>query len=309
MDIDQPENPEYTNFDKYDVVGVRNFYVEVNNLGEGTPKTIKLGTWQVLPDSELTQARKFTEADYIYALKTSKKPIIIYFHGQSGTRIFFYNTYKVLRKFFHVLAFDYRGYADSTDADITELNVVRDSLQFYEWVTKNTDQENIYIWGHSLGTALSTHTVKEIYGSSKYYPRPKGLILEAPFTTMREEILYNPLAKIWKWLAYFEQTFQDPVEENGFIFRTIENIKHVDCPVMVVHAEDDGMIPYHLGKKVYEVALNNRTNRLSNGQAIFKLVPAKLKCNHMEIYKDPKLPDYIREFLRMAPSSTRGGRV
>lgn len=319
MDIDQPENPEYSNYDKYNAVGVRNFYVEIDNsccpmtggnscqCPSSEPlKKLKLGVWQVVPEEEIPRARKYNEVDYINSLKSSWKPIIIYFHGQSGTRIFFYTTYQVLRKEFHVLAFDYRGYADSTDAVITEKNVVQDSLKLYDWVLKNTNQENIYFWGHSLGTALSTHTLKEIYRSGNKLTKPKGLFLEAPFTRMWEEIYYNPLAKYWRWLVYFEQTFQDPVEENGFVFDTISNIKQIDCPVMVVHAEDDIMIPYHLGKKVFETAYHNRTNIHSNEKAIFHLVPAAVKSNHMEIFKDPQLPFYIKDFLEKFKPDSRG---
>lgn len=67
-----------------------------------------------------------------------------------------------------------------------------DSVQLYKWVEQQTIAD-IYVWGHSLGTALSTHTVKML---KKEGIVPYGLILESPFTTMREEITVHPIGKV-----------------------------------------------------------------------------------------------------------------
>lgn len=53
----------------------------------------------------------------------------------------------------------------------------------------------IYVWGHSLGTALSTHTVANLRDKKIV---PKGLFLEAPFTRMREEVPNHPIGKVIK---------------------------------------------------------------------------------------------------------------
>lgn len=42
----------------------------------------------------------------------------------------------------------------------------------------------------------------------------------------------------------------DPLYENGFRFDTAVNILDVDPPIMLLHAEDDSIVPYGLGKKV-----------------------------------------------------------
>lgn len=65
-------------------------------------------------------------------------------------------------------------------------------MQLYKWLQKQTTAD-IYVWGHSLGTALSTHTVKML---KKEGIIPYGLVLESPFTTMREEITLHPIGKV-----------------------------------------------------------------------------------------------------------------
>lgn len=51
----------------------------------------------------------------------------------------------------------------------------------------------IYVWGHSLGTALSTHTVANLKDLGIV---PRGLFLEAPFTNMKEEMPNHPIGKV-----------------------------------------------------------------------------------------------------------------
>lgn len=86
------------------------------------------------------------------------------------------------------------GYADSSKAKLSEEAVVSDAMQLYKWVTEKT-KSPIYIWGHSLGTALSTHTVANLRDKGII---PHGLFLEAPFTRMREEVPYHPIGKVMR---------------------------------------------------------------------------------------------------------------
>lgn len=57
---------------------------------------------------------------------------------------------------------DYRGFGDST-GEPTEKGLVKDVLFLYNWLQKLTDgQRPIYLWGHSLGTAIATQVAKHI---------------------------------------------------------------------------------------------------------------------------------------------------
>lgn len=64
----------------------------------------------------------------------------------------------------------------------------------YEWVRDQTNAD-IYFWGHALGAALATHTVARLHEDEDYVV-PMGLFLEAPFTSMRDQINEIPFFRV-----------------------------------------------------------------------------------------------------------------
>lgn len=291
--FDQPENPQYESYKLYGAKGVKNRYITVKDLYNETDG-VSLGVWQVLP------ADRINATDFDSELRNSEKPICIYFHGNSGTRIYPYPMYQKLREFFHVLAVDYRSYGDSTEALLTEKAVVNDLVQFYYKVLELTNQREVFFWAHSLGTALSTHTLRKItegHSSAPDRRLPRALMLEAPFTTMREEIEYHPIGKLFAWLPWFDATIRDPLEENGFHFWTTTNILSVNCPIMIVHAKDDSIIPYTLGEKLARIAMTER-DPVKQGEVTIHIIPESARCDHMDINKYIELPKFISNFLK-----------
>lgn len=86
-------------------------------------------------------------------LRKTKDPIVLYFHGNTGSRGNKHRVelYVTLRKLgYHVIAIDYRGFADSSVHSPTEKGCVSDALATYKYV-KNLTNNAIYIYGHSLG--------------------------------------------------------------------------------------------------------------------------------------------------------------
>lgn len=105
--VNEPAYPEFNNFQKYDIHGVRNFYVPVTDID--TNATIYLGVWHLVPDALVNYTIHDSGFNYELELATGSYPVVLYFHGNSGTRIAPLNTYKVLRQVFHVIGFDYRS--------------------------------------------------------------------------------------------------------------------------------------------------------------------------------------------------------
>ena len=69
---------------------------------------------------------------------------------------------KLLGLGYYVLAVDYRGYGDSTVISPTEASCVRDARAALAWLTaKLGDRVKVVVWGHSLGTAIASHMVRE----------------------------------------------------------------------------------------------------------------------------------------------------
>uniref|UniRef100_A0A8D0GE56 Uncharacterized protein n=1 Tax=Sphenodon punctatus TaxID=8508 RepID=A0A8D0GE56_SPHPU len=78
-------------------------------------------------------------------------------------------------------------------------------------------------------------------------------------------------------------------------FRSDENVKVLSSPLLILHAEDDGVVPAHLGKKLYETARAAYKNK-----DIVKFVsfPANLGLKHDYISSHPELPDIFKDFLK-----------
>lgn len=129
-------------------------------------------------------------------LRITKGSIVLYLHGNTGSRgaVHRVELYKIMRRLgHHVLAVDYRGYADSTNIAPTEKGVVRDALVAFKYL-RNLTNNPIYLYGHSLGTGVSTHLASILDGMEII--GPKAVILESPFNNIRDEIRFHPFSKV-----------------------------------------------------------------------------------------------------------------
>lgn len=287
--INSPKNPTFDDPLSYGIQGAYNFYVTVQDYYD--PDTLtKIGAWLILPESDMTNVNSANITDI---LSKTDKDILFYFHGVLANRAKPINQYGVFRKKFMVIAVDHRGYGDSgTDVEMSEPAIVSDHVQLYKWLRGINQKSNIYYWGHSLGTGISCHTLKKLKAESIV---PRGLVLEAPFSTMAEEIHYV-LGKFFGWLAYFNATMVKPVGDNGILWQSVSNILDVDCPILIMNAEDDGTIPWTLGQKLYNVAITQR-DISKQGNATFVHFPADKGYNHNDVTKDPSVPQLIEDFI------------
>lgn len=90
-------------------------------------------------------------------LRKTKDPIVLYLHGNTGTRANGHRVdlYKTLRKLgYHVIAMDYRGFADSSDISPTEDGCVSDAFAMYRYI-KNLTNSPVFVYGHSLGNIIN----------------------------------------------------------------------------------------------------------------------------------------------------------
>ena len=98
-------------------------------------------------------------------------------------------------------------------------------------------QENqIILSGISMGTGPSTMLASQ-------HPGVKGLMLEAPYTSMRD--ISKSLLRRASMFLYFPFHFW-PLELLGNLmahhFNSLENMKEVRCPVQIIHGEKDRLI-------------------------------------------------------------------
>lgn len=158
---------------------------------------------------------------------------VVYFHGNGGNLSMWAEILvPIARRGLDVIAFDYRGYGLSTGSP-TEPGLYRDVnavLGLAHGRLRRAGVPMIY-WGRSLGTTMAAYaaTVR----------RPSGIILEAGFPSMRAVVRSNPVLAVASWFASYE-------------FPTARYLAAAPVPALVVHGDADSIIPYQLGRELYE---------------------------------------------------------
>ncbi|XP_059045899.1 lysophosphatidylserine lipase ABHD12-like [Achroia grisella] len=313
--------PLYTDFEEPSSNGIdggRNFTIEYHSKVDNCP--IRIGIWHILPKSVYERLKNKFEGNVDKdklnkllddELVNSQTPIMMYCHGNSNSRATSHRLalYKFFQRMdYHTIAFDYRGYGDSTKVMPSENGVVEDALVVYEWLQSTIEKAvlkpAVFVWGHSLGTGISSHMLGKLEPLSRTLlerqtslPPPKGLILEAPFNNLADEVKYHPLGKLVRWLPYHEASFCAPFRRAAEpAFRTDEHLEDARrLPVLLLHARDDLVVPVIVGRKLYKSLLASR----SEGGATVKLHEYDKKENlgHTWICHGGDLPEVVGEFV------------
>lgn len=140
-------------------------------------------------------------------------------------------------KFFHdlncsILVFDYRGYGRNKGIP-SEKGIYEDTQAAYDYlVAKQIKPEQIIGYGESLGGVA----VIDLAAREKF----AGIIIESSFSNAEDmgKILY-PLLPIWLF---------------SIRFNSLDKIKKIAAPKLLIHSPEDEIVPYGLGRKLYEAA-------------------------------------------------------
>ena len=163
--------------------------------------------------------------------------LVVYFHGNGGNlSIWTPILADIARRGYDVLAVDYRGFGVSTGSP-TEQGLYRDADAVLDYLSSHRVRSlPIVYWGRSLGTAVAA------YAASR--TPPDRIVLEAGFPDARSLVRSSrPLA----FLALF----------STYRFATAGMLERVDRPILVIHGDADGVIPFALGRALFE-RLNGR---------------------------------------------------
>ncbi|XP_055705023.1 lysophosphatidylserine lipase ABHD12 isoform X2 [Phlebotomus papatasi] len=221
--------------------------------------------------------------------------VVLYLHGNTASRAAPHRVelFKVLQRMgYHVVALDYRGYGDSGRVQPTEAGVVRDALAVFKFIRQRTSNP-IFLWGHSLGTGVSTHMVSVMHKMG--IPAPPAVVLESPFNNIRDEIREHPFSKFYRHLPWFDFTISEPMYRNSLRFESDVHIGEFPQPVLILHAEDDLVVPFKLGYKLYRRALDVR--KKAWGMVEFHRFEGSSHYGHKYICRAPNLPEIVRKFF------------
>ena len=183
---------------------------------------------------KITTEDKIELLGWFYNKNINKFKTILFFHGNAGSlenRTYKLNHFKDLEVNFLIIA--WRGFSGNKGQP-NENGLYKDAESAIKWLKmKGINEENIILYGESLGTGVAV----EVAQNKKY----AGVILESPFTSMVN------MGK--KYYPFFPVHFllKDKFESH-------KKIKNISVPILIMHGEVDKIVPYDMGKKMYQLA-------------------------------------------------------
>ena len=161
--------------------------------------------------------------------------VLLWFHGNGGNLAYRYHWLArlVTRLGLRVCIIDYRGYGKS-EGSPSEDGLYRDARAGWDYLTRTRglDPKSIVLLGESLGGGVASQLATEV--------SPGGLIMHSTFTSIPD------MARL---VAPWAPRFLIRTRMNS-----IDRIGGVGCPVLVVHGDQDEVIPYAMGQALFAAA-------------------------------------------------------
>jgi uncharacterized protein len=159
---------------------------------------------------------------------------ILFLHGNAGSlenRIHKINHFKDININFIIIS--WRGFSGNM-GNPSEKGLYEDANAAIRWLKSNgIEEKNIIIYGESLGTAIAIEVAQ-----NKNFA---GIILESPFTSMsnlgKKKYPFLPVNLLLK------DKYQSDIK-----------IKNIKSPILIMHGKVDNVVPFTMGKKIYELA-------------------------------------------------------
>lgn len=180
-----------------------------------------------------------------YAPARGNAATLLYLHGNGGH--IGHRTIKVrpyLERGFGVLLLSYRGYG-SNPGSPSEEGLYADGRAALKFLAgEQIAASKIVLYGESLGSGVATELA---LGT-----QVGALILEAPFTSIAEVAAHHYPFLPARWLVRDR-------------FESAAKIARVRAPVLIMHGENDGIVPPRFGRALFEAAVEPKEFRSISG--------------------------------------------
>ena len=194
----------------------------------------------------------------------SKFKTILFFHGNAGNLLNRVHKLNELNKLdVNILLISWRSFSGNKGKP-SEKNLYHDGNRVVEWLhEQGINKNDIILYGESLGTGVAT----ELASNNKF----AGVILESPFTSIADA------AKIYYPYLPINLLLKDRYDSKN-------KIKRINSPILIMHGKKDNIVPFKMGKKLYDLANNPKFFYFTEND------------DHMMTF-DEKLVNTIKNFL------------
>lgn len=193
------------------------------------------------------------------------KPAILFFHGNKGQIArFSKQMIPYINNGYTVMMSEYQGFGN-TLGTFTQENIYSDAVEAFDFLYNNLGHKKIYVFGYSMGTAPASYL-------AFYKTDTQGLILAAPFYSLKKIAgeKYIPLAR---------QLIKYELPSYKFI-------QKYNRPLLILHGEDDTLIPYKHGIDLYNI-------NISKNKSI-RIIP---NTDHAELFFNDKISASIIDWI------------
>ncbi|KAG6770200.1 alpha/beta hydrolase domain-containing protein 17B-like [Populus alba x Populus x berolinensis] len=157
---------------------------------------------------------------------------VLYSHGNAADLGQMHELFIELRAHLRVniMSYDYSGYGASSGKP-SEFNTYHDIEATYNCLKKDygIKQEDLIVYGQSVGSGPTLHLASRLQ-------RLRGVVLHSAILS-GIRVLYPVKMTFW-----FD------------IFKNIDKIRLVSCPVLVIHGTNDDIVDLSHGKRLWELA-------------------------------------------------------
>ena len=164
---------------------------------------------------------------------------VLFCHGNGGNisdRLEYIEMFHRLH--LNTLMFDYRGYGQSGGKP-TEPGLYRDAEAAWGYLTqtRGTPPGEVVVFGESLGGAVAAWLARK--------EKPGALVISSAFTSLPD-------------IAAHHYPFLPARLLCRYRFDTLEYLRGVACPVLILHSCEDEIVPYIQGRRLYETVQGPR---------------------------------------------------
>ncbi|TKY73091.1 Alpha/beta hydrolase domain-containing protein 17B [Spatholobus suberectus] len=157
---------------------------------------------------------------------------LLYSHGNAADLGQMHDLFMELRAHLriNIMSYDYSGYGASTGKP-SEFNTYYDIEAVYDCLKSEygIKHEDLILYGQSVGSGPTLH-------------------LATKLQNLRAVVLHSGILSGIRVLYPVKVTFWFD------IFKNIDKIRHVDCPVLVIHGTNDEIVDWSHGKRLWELS-------------------------------------------------------
>lgn len=166
-------------------------------------------------------------------------PVMLYFHHNAiniGANVSQGLQFHKLG--YSIFLFDYRGFGQSEGAFSTESHLYEDAQAAWNYLTqeRKLSPNRIVIYGHSVGGAIAIDLAAK-------HPEAAALIVQSSFTSMRDMTKRFGVY----WFLPIELVLRQR-------FESLEKMKSIKMPVLIMTGTEDIQIPVEMGERLYAAA-------------------------------------------------------